>query len=248
MPSLAGSWRRPLLVGSLSPVTKLLPGRSLVLLTFVAFGFASCLTGCELFVHFDRTLISADAGTDALAMDASGDGGVDGGRDVGTLDDTGIDAGDVDAFVGDDADIDAAVEDTGIDAFVPEDAFVPIDVGTDVGIDAFVPIDVGTDAFVDPCTNGTQDGTETDIDCGGTCATNCANGDMCLVGGDCVSAFCNASMVCAASTCTDLMRGPGETDIDCGGSVCPSCADGLMCLINADCMAPSVCTLSVCGP
>jgi len=45
------------------------------------------------------------------------------------------------------------------------------------------------------CTNGTQDGSETDVDCGGGQCPPCNVGQNCQVGTDCVSGFC-ASGVC----------------------------------------------------
>lgn len=41
-----------------------------------------------------------------------------------------------------------------------------------------------------PCLDGTQNGTETDIDCGGTCTTKCAEGQGCNENADCTSNNC----------------------------------------------------------
>jgi hypothetical protein len=41
-----------------------------------------------------------------------------------------------------------------------------------------------------PCQDGTQNGDETDVDCGGSCATKCAEGLKCLVDADCLGANC----------------------------------------------------------
>jgi hypothetical protein len=49
------------------------------------------------------------------------------------------------------------------------------------------------------CTDGLQNGNETDIDCGGPCA-KCAIGDGCSVGADCQSGLCSAG-ICQAPTC-----------------------------------------------
>ncbi len=50
---------------------------------------------------------------------------------------------------------------------------------------------MGSNTCVDPsCTDGTQNGTETDVDCGGACAP-CQNGLSCVGGADCQSGFCN---------------------------------------------------------
>jgi acetyl esterase/lipase len=46
---------------------------------------------------------------------------------------------------------------------------------------------VCTSAAPPTCTNGVLDGTETDVDCGGSCGP-CANGKLCSVAGDCLAA------------------------------------------------------------
>jgi hypothetical protein len=50
------------------------------------------------------------------------------------------------------------------------------------------------------CFNGLQDGTETDIDCGGSCAADCAFRQGCSVDGDCQSNLCVAN-VCTRHLC-----------------------------------------------
>jgi hypothetical protein len=48
------------------------------------------------------------------------------------------------------------------------------------------------------CSDGQLDGTETDVDCGGSCATvegqTCAAGQNCLAGSDCQSSLCSAGV------------------------------------------------------
>ncbi len=47
------------------------------------------------------------------------------------------------------------------------------------------------------CADHRQDGSETDVDCGGSSCTFCAVGKKCLVNFDCQSGhICNASKVC----------------------------------------------------
>ncbi len=41
-----------------------------------------------------------------------------------------------------------------------------------------------------PCQNGIRDGTETDVDCGGSCPAGCASGLSCIDGDDCGSGDC----------------------------------------------------------
>ncbi|CAN90920.1 putative exported peptidase / protease [Sorangium cellulosum So ce56] len=61
------------------------------------------------------------------------------------------------------------------------------------------------------CTDGVKNGTETDVDCGGTCTADCANGQACVTGADCTSLSCVAG-VCQPSTgtapCSSLCTGP----------------------------------------
>jgi len=50
------------------------------------------------------------------------------------------------------------------------------------------------------CGDGVKNGTETDLDCGGSCTMHCATGQGCVVNNDCVSGSCMA-MKCAANGC-----------------------------------------------
>ncbi|MEZ4295154.1 MAG: hypothetical protein R3B70_09260 [Polyangiaceae bacterium] len=68
------------------------------------------------------------------------------------------------------------------------------------------------------CSDGVQNGTETDIDCGGSCVTKCTIGQMCGVGGDCASGLCSGG-VCVE--CTAPSDCPG-TDNDCQTRICNS--------------------------
>lgn len=40
------------------------------------------------------------------------------------------------------------------------------------------------------CRNMVKDGSETDVDCGGSTCPDCAQGKVCLTGGDCLSGVC----------------------------------------------------------
>jgi hypothetical protein len=53
------------------------------------------------------------------------------------------------------------------------------------------------------CTDGIQNGTETGVDCGGTCAS--CNGTACTVGTDCAANAC-VDGVCCATACTATCR------------------------------------------
>jgi hypothetical protein len=95
------------------------------------------------------------------------------------------------------------------------------------------------------CSDGVLDGSETDVDCGGTCATQmgmgCANLKKCKVNDDCTDHGCVMG-TCLEPTCTDAVQDGAETDKDCGGDpTCPVCADGKLCSKGTDCMS------TVCG-
>ena len=51
------------------------------------------------------------------------------------------------------------------------------------------------------CDDGLQNGDETDEDCGGMCGATCEPGEMCLDGGDCLSAGCDPGTL----TCNDYL-------------------------------------------
>ena len=48
----------------------------------------------------------------------------------------------------------------------------------------------GNGVCLDSCADGSKDGHETDLDCGGICATKCGLGKRCLVDGDCATGTC----------------------------------------------------------
>lgn len=89
------------------------------------------------------------------------------------------------------------------------------------------------------CTDGMQNGTETDVDCGGMCPNRCGDGSMCLVPADCTSGYCNHAMCVPLGTCADGARTGEETDVDCGGPTCDSCPNGRECLAGTDCRSGS---------
>jgi hypothetical protein len=60
------------------------------------------------------------------------------------------------------------------------------------------------------CTDGVQNGDETDKDCGGTHCPSCAFGLACLMDSDCASAYCNVTNRCDAQT---LATGPQYPEV-----------------------------------
>jgi hypothetical protein len=88
------------------------------------------------------------------------------------------------------------------------------------------------------CTNQVQDGSETDVDCGGHRCGPCGVGDTCQEGSDCTSKVCSGSpKVCQPPTCDDGVKNAQETAQDCGGPQCPDCGDGLACMSPQDCIS-----------
>lgn len=84
--------------------------------------------------------------------------------------------------------------------------------------------------------DGSKNGDETDVDCGGSQAPACADGKGCLAKSDCTSGVCVGS-VCQAATSTDQVQNGDETDVDCGGTstAAPKCGAGQGCRATADC-------------
>jgi len=100
------------------------------------------------------------------------------------------------------------------------------------------------------CSDGVKNGSEVDIDCGGSCPTKCADNKSCLNSSDCQSAVCNTSTKkCTAPTCSDGVKNGQESDIDCGGSCPAKCNAGKKCSVDTDCQSgacigttPKTCT------
>ncbi len=82
------------------------------------------------------------------------------------------------------------------------------------------------------CGDMVKNGTESDVDCGGTC-TPCSPGQKCVGASDCLGGFC-AGGFCQA-TCSDTLKDNAETDVDCGGPSCAGCALGKACVGDGDC-------------
>ncbi len=106
-------------------------------------------------------------------------------------------------------------------------------------------VNTGGDCSPATCTDGLRNGTESDVDCGGSCP-GCATGKQCCAGNDCGALVCQLE-TCAAPTCTDLVKNGNETDVDCGGGTCPACGTGHACIASSDCQG-HVCTGNVCSP
>jgi hypothetical protein len=105
--------------------------------------------------------------------------------------------------------------------------------------------DVATGTCISPaCDDGTQNGDETDTDCGGSCLP-CDVGQTCAVNADCTTMICNGSSQCANPSCNDGQQNGNETGIDCGGGVCPGCPVGQGCGgSDANCTGSSYCDMT----
>lgn len=98
------------------------------------------------------------------------------------------------------------------------------------------------DNFVPGCSDATRNGTETGVDCGGSCGP-CPVAVGCSSDADCQSGSC-ASGACA-DTCSDGVKNGTETDVDCGGA-CRRCASDKACATAYDC-GSRVCQAGVCA-
>ncbi|MEM6954397.1 MAG: fibrinogen-like YCDxxxxGGGW domain-containing protein [Myxococcota bacterium] len=152
-----------------------------------------------------------------------------------------------------------AMDDMGMDA--PEMGMVDggmemtteeVGVSPEMGVDGG-PAEMGMgdmrmdapDLRVEPgCDNERQDGTETDVDCGGdVCEARCTAGLDCVFGTDCTSGICISE--CQPARCTDGIRNGDELGPDCGGS-CPGCPLGSPCVEPSDCDAEGSCREGFC--
>jgi len=95
---------------------------------------------------------------------------------------------------------------------------------------------VGTATICMNCGDGTKNGNEADVDCGGSCATDCVSGQTCGGNNDCDSNLCVGGL-CAG--CADATQNGTETDVDCGGADCGPCFGGKICVADGDCLSAS---------
>ena len=85
------------------------------------------------------------------------------------------------------------------------------------------------------CVDQVKNGSETDVDCGGSgLCPACAATKACAVPTDCASQVCTGA-ICQAPTCSDSARNGSETDTDCGGA-CGACDLGKQCKGGPDCL------------
>jgi hypothetical protein len=98
------------------------------------------------------------------------------------------------------------------------------------------------------CTDGVQNGMETDVDCGGaTCdglGDTCADKKHCEIDSDCANDFCfgaNGTTPGTCVSCSDGVQDGNETGTDCGGAQCDAqgktCPAGQGCETATDCQS-----------
>jgi hypothetical protein len=91
--------------------------------------------------------------------------------------------------------------------------------------------------------DGKKDGTESDVDCGGSgAAPRCVDGKTCKAGTDCESKVCTGG-TCQAPKGDDTVMNGDETDVDCGGKI----KDTARCAVGKGCKAHEDCESDGCG-
>ena len=85
------------------------------------------------------------------------------------------------------------------------------------------------------CTDNLTNGSETDVDCGGTKCPGCVAGKLCFADADCADQICTLNR-CSAPSCSDGLKNGTETDIDCGGA-CAACPIAKSCVLTTDCQS-----------
>lgn len=90
------------------------------------------------------------------------------------------------------------------------------------------------------CSDGLQNGDETDLDCGGSCPP-CAWRSQCTGARDCLSGSCDGGRCASAASCANGVQDRHESGVDCGGPDCGPCGAGERCRDDSDC-------LGFCGP
>ena len=92
------------------------------------------------------------------------------------------------------------------------------------------------------CKDGSKNGSESDIDCGGSACAPCEVDKACNGPLDCLEAVCDpATKLCVAPTCNDGALNGTETFPDFGGPMCPANT-----VLGAACHVPEDCASGVC--
>lgn len=101
---------------------------------------------------------------------------------------------------------------------------------------------------LESCSDKQKNGSETDVDCGGTECAACPDGAQCSADQDCASDTCKPlAKTCSPATCIDQTQDADETDLDCGGA-CRGCISGQKCLADGDCLSNECdAAMHICG-
>jgi len=231
---------------------------AVALCTLAAAVLAACSVSAVTFTPPDQSP-SGDAGTDASAPPACGDG-------VRNGDETDVDCGgrcarcDIGRSCAASADCATAVCITGecqpaaCNDGVHNGDETDVDCGGSCGPcgnnracsdgdDCVSQVCAGNLCQAATCTDDLQNGQETDLNCGGRDCAPCEVGKSCAAATDCVTAVCSGAK-CQDARCGDGIRNGDETDRDCGGS-CGPCGDGQACVLATDC-ASQICSTNAC--
>ena len=151
---------------------------------------------------------------------------------------------------GDASDDTSSAGDPGADAAVGADA-TPVDppkpCKKPADCDSKICTAAGVCAAPAP-SDGVKNGSETDVDCGGSAAPKCDVLKGCASGADCTTGVCKDAgqgKQCQPPAPDDGVKNGDETDTDCGGTKAPKCGDGKACMVRNDC-ANDVCNAGKC--
>jgi hypothetical protein len=81
-----------------------------------------------------------------------------------------------------------------------------------------------TSTAIESCSDGLRNGSESGVDCGGSCPTPCTSP--------------------APESCSDNRRDQDETGVDCGGNCVTDCVAGQGCRVDGDCSPSLLCSPS----
>lgn len=104
------------------------------------------------------------------------------------------------------------------------------------------------------CSDGSKNGNETGVDCGGSCGTCKCNNCAGISGANCYSNNLTGGMCQPLASCTNSTKDGNESDIDCGGAGtplnstagCAPCAATKSCNVHSDCSS-FLCIAGVCN-
>lgn len=104
------------------------------------------------------------------------------------------------------------------------------------------------------CSDGSKNGSETGVDCGGTCGTCKCNNCAGISNSNCFSNSLTGGMCQPLASCSSSTKDGNESDVDCGGAGtplsstagCAPCAATKTCSVHSDC-ASFLCTAGVCN-